>query len=574
MRPPWSATSSRAIASPRPVPPKRRVALSSPLRKRSKIASREATGTPGPLSSTERTTSSRRARSPTRTRPPSGTNFIAFESRFSRTRSSFAGIGRQRQRVRRLDRQLDRRVPSPRSRRARPCGARRRRGRRAIDRAPSGPSRASRPRAGRSRASAAPARCARPSRDRAASVVRPTLAPRSLRIGPRMSASGVRSSWLTFARKSDFVRLAASASSFAFDRPAISSRLSKRSATERTSSARNSEASAIDATPEGQQQEARGDARERSPGEQYADHRQVGRSQIGEESRPHGRERDHPADARAAEDEEQEELERHRHARVEQDRRPRPSRRRRARRRRPAPVATLATSPRDVRSAPEAPHDGERRKRQQPHRGEPEQAAGFAGRPATARAGRPRRSRLRSRSPSVPAGPGARRARSRSRARAPSRAAAAKGDRPSSLGPRSPSLRPRAALSITDEIDLAKDSRPRILGWGVAVGLRRPRGDLRSRRRAPPRVAGAWHPRGSGGGGAPSGRRPRAGSGDRERGALPPSRLLSLAARGGAPSRRGAVRLRSRRRTASGSGGAPRLGVASSQLRGSRRGVP
>ena len=66
-----------------------------------------------------------RARSPTRTRPPSGTNFIAFESRFRRTRSILPGIDRQRQRVRRLDATARRRAPSPRPRRARRCGARR-----------------------------------------------------------------------------------------------------------------------------------------------------------------------------------------------------------------------------------------------------------------------------------------------------------------------------------------------------------------------------------------------------------------------------------------------------------------
>ena len=89
--PPCSSTSSRAIARPSPVPPKRRVVRSSPRRKRSKIAPRISTGTPGPSSATVSVTRPPRAPTSTRTRPPSGANLKALESRPRSTRAIRSG---------------------------------------------------------------------------------------------------------------------------------------------------------------------------------------------------------------------------------------------------------------------------------------------------------------------------------------------------------------------------------------------------------------------------------------------------------------------------------------------------
>ena len=72
--------------------------------------------------------------------------------------------------------------------------------------------------------------------------------------------------------------------------------------------------------PEGQQQETRRDARERPSGEQRADHGEKRRGQVGDEGRPNGCERGHPANPRPPQDEQEEQLVGHRHPRVEEDR--------------------------------------------------------------------------------------------------------------------------------------------------------------------------------------------------------------------------------------------------------------
>ena len=244
MRPPWRSTSSLAMVSPRPVPPKRRVVLSSPLRNRSKIASRNARGTPGPLSSTERTTSSPSTHNPARTCPPSGTNFIAFESRLSKTRSSFSGsasratssdVSTESSTSRSLattsKSETVRRTSSTRSTRDRSSSI------------PPVSSFATSRRSLTCLSSTCALRSIVPRSRRVSSSHSPEV--KSRRVGPRMSASGVRSSWLTLARNTDFVRLAASASSFARGRSSISPRFSKRSLSERTRRARISDASTI-----------------------------------------------------------------------------------------------------------------------------------------------------------------------------------------------------------------------------------------------------------------------------------------------------------------------------------------
>ena len=93
-----SSTKSRTMARPRPVPPKRRVAPPSSWRKRSKTVCRSAEGTPGPLSAISTTTRlSGSSRAEKRTRPPTGVNLNALESRLRSARwslpaSTSAGI--------------------------------------------------------------------------------------------------------------------------------------------------------------------------------------------------------------------------------------------------------------------------------------------------------------------------------------------------------------------------------------------------------------------------------------------------------------------------------------------------
>ena len=90
MVPPCSSTSSRARDRPIPVPPNRRVLELSTWWNRSKIRSRSASGMPIPVSWTSTRRPSARSIRRTRTSPRSGVNFTALPSRFRATRSRWS----------------------------------------------------------------------------------------------------------------------------------------------------------------------------------------------------------------------------------------------------------------------------------------------------------------------------------------------------------------------------------------------------------------------------------------------------------------------------------------------------
>ena len=89
MVPPWRSVTQRAMARPRPVPPPPSASASVP--NRSKTRSRSAAGTPGPSSATSRRQPVAVSRAVTRTTPPAGLCRDALSSRLATSWWSRAG---------------------------------------------------------------------------------------------------------------------------------------------------------------------------------------------------------------------------------------------------------------------------------------------------------------------------------------------------------------------------------------------------------------------------------------------------------------------------------------------------